>query len=150
MKKFLLLCSITLMIAASVAIPNTSNAQLVTTLAPTAADDTLTNADTAYIYISTGVGSNSSAITEASAVSVRAHLKKLSGTAAGSIALQGNTSTGDWTQISAGTFTNTTSQVFDYSLRNSVGQLQYVQYRLVFITSGTVSAVPKAYLLRRN
>lgn len=150
MKKLLLLCSIFLMIAATIAIPNTSHAQLVTTLAPTAADDTLSDTDTAYVYISSGIGSNSSAITDATAISVRAHIKRVSGTAAGTVSLQGNTGSGDWNEISAGTLTNTASQAFDFSLRNSAGKLQYVQYRLVFTTTGTVSAVPKAYLLRRN
>jgi hypothetical protein len=126
------------------------HAQLVTTLTPTAVNDTLTNADTAWVYISAGLGSNTSAAVEASGVMVRAKMTRLSGTLAGSVTLEGNTGSGDWKQIATDNFTNAASNVFDYSLRNSVGYLQYVQYRLVFITSGTVSAIPKGYYLRRS
>lgn len=129
---------------------NPVHAQIVTTLTPTAANDTLTNADTAWVYVSRGDGSNSSAVIESQAVSVEALLTRASGTAAGSIALEGSIDGTNWKQIATDTFTNAVTNHFVYSLKNSVGELQYKQYRLVFITSGTVSAIPKGYYLRRS
>jgi hypothetical protein len=129
---------------------NPVHAQRVTTLTPTAADDTLTNTDTATVYISAGLGSNSSAVIESEAVSIRAKITRLSGTLAGVISLEGNTSTGDWKTIASDTLSNAASATYDYGLKNSVGELQYVQYRLVFKTSGTVSAIPKGYYVRRS
>ena len=150
MKSFLVLAMSLIMAASFIVLPEYSNAQIVKELTPAAADDTLTNADTAYVYISAGLGSNASAIAEANGISVAARLTRLSGTAAGSVALQGSVDGTNWEQIDTDNFTNAVTNHFVYSLRGASGDLLYKQYRLVFITSGTVSAIPKGYYLRRN
>ncbi len=153
MKKLHLLIAAILLLAISFVAPTQANAQDVKTIIPTPADDTLTNADTATVYISnatSGVGSVSTAVAESSARSVECLLTKLSGTAAGSVKLQGSVDGTNYITISTDTFTNITSNVFVYSMRSSTGDLIYKQYRVQFITSGTVSAIPKVYYLRRN
>ena len=120
------------------------------TLTPTAANDTLTNADTAWVYISTAGGSVTTGIADNISRAVEMKFTKLSGTAAGSFALEGTIDGTNWVQISTDTFTNITTNLKVYSLRNSVGDLQYKQYRGVFITSGTVTGIPVLYYLRRS
>jgi hypothetical protein len=151
MKSFLTLLVSFIMAASFVAIPEKSNAQILKTLTPEAANDTLTNTDTAWVYISAGLGSSSSSLIESNAISVEALVTKISGTVAGTVALEGNIDGTNWKAIgSADALTNTATQLFVYNLRNSTGHLQYRQYRLVFITSGTNSVIPKAYYLRRS
>jgi hypothetical protein len=152
MKKFL--CIASMLFIASAIIPslsrtNGAHAQIVTTLTPTAADDTLTNADTANIYISTALGSTTTAVADNISRSVEVLLTKLSGTAAGSAKLQGTIDGTNWVTIATDTFTNVTSNVFVYAMRSN-GDLLYKQYRVQVITSGTVSAIPKVYFLRRS
>jgi hypothetical protein len=153
MKKFLFISC--MLFIASAIVPslsrtNAAQAQIVTTLTPTAADDTLTNGDTANIYISTGLGSTTTAVADNISRSIEILVTKLSGTAAGSVKLQGTVDGTNWVTISTDTLTNTTSNVFVYNMRASSGDLLYKQYRAQVITSGTVSAIPKVYYLRRS
>jgi hypothetical protein len=151
MKKILsLLLLATLFLIVLPSVTEKANAQIVTTLTPTAADDTLTNADTANVYISAGLGSTTTAIADNISRSVECLLTKLSGTAAGSVKLQGTIDGTNWVTISSDTFTNITANVFVYEMRTTPGNLIYKQYRVQFITSGTVSAIPKVYYLRRS
>lgn len=145
-----LFTAILLLFIPAVTHTNDARAQLVTTLIPTAADDTLTNADTANVYISSGIGSTTTAIADNIAKSVECLLTKLSGTAAGSVKLQGTVDGTNWVTLSTDTFTNIAANVFVYAMRSSTGDLIYKQYRVQFITSGTVSAIPKVYFLRRS
>jgi hypothetical protein len=158
MKKFLILslmfATIATLVIPTVTHTNDAKAQIVRTLTPAAAKDTLTNGDTAYIYLAGAVGATGSVTTnvlESDGRSVEAYLKKVSGTPAGSVALEGTVDGTNWKQISTDTFTNTTTQIFVYDVRSSAStSMIYKQYRLVFITSGTVVCVPKAYVLRRQ
>jgi hypothetical protein len=151
MKKILsLLLLATTFLVVLPTVTNKAHAQIVTTLTPTAADDTLTNADTANVYVSTGLGATTTAVADNISRSVECLLTKLSGTAAGSVKLQGTIDGSNWVTISTDTFTNITSNVFVYEMRTTAGNLVYKQYRVQFITSGTVSAIPKVYYLRRS
>ncbi len=153
MKKFLLLAVLActcILVIPTLTQSNEAKAQIVTTLTPIAANDTLTDADTAYIYISTGLGSNTSAVADNISRSIEILTTKLTGTAAGSVALQGTIDGTNWVTISTDTMTTSTTQVFVYGMRNSVGDLQFKQYRGRVITSGTVTLIPKVYYLRRS
>jgi hypothetical protein len=153
MKKFLLLaflaCTVSI-IAPSIVKSNDAGAQIVITLTPIAANDTLTDADTADIYISTGLGSTTTAIADNISRSVQILFTKLTGTAAGDVFLQGTIDGTNWVTINTDTLTTSTTQVFVYSMRSSNGDLIYKQYRARVITEGTVTAIPKAYYLRRS
>lgn len=144
-----------LAIALSFVIPavvhtNEAKAQIVMTLTPVAADDTLTNADTATVYISTAGGTVSTGVADNISRSVEFRFTKLSGTPAGSFTLYGTIDGTNWVSISTDTLTNSTENVKVYSMRNSVGDLAFKQYKGVFITSGTVSGIPRLYYLRRS
>lgn len=132
---FALLLAVT-MITAFTVTPNVGHAQIVKNLSISAADDTLTNADTATVVLSL----------DGSAKSVEGLVTKVSGTVAGTVTFQGLTPDGGtWVDIDALTLTNTASQ---YKLFSISTPRIYAGYRLRFITSGTTVVVPKAYLLR--
>ena len=150
MKKINLLAAVMLLIAVSLFAPTQSHAQRVTTLTPTAAKDTITNTDTAYIYIWSGAGSSSSGVADGASMSVQSYVKKVSGTAAGYINFQGTIDGTNWKTIATDTLANSTTQTFVQSMRNSAGLLQYLQYRMVFYSTGTWVGVPKLYYLRRS
>jgi hypothetical protein len=124
------------MITAFTVTSSEASAQIVKTLSITAADDTLTNADTATILLSI----------DGSAKSVEGLVTKISGTVAGTVTFQGKVLHGDtWVDIDALTLTNTATQ---YKLFSIATPRIYAAYRIRFITSGTTVVVPKAYLLR--
>lgn len=153
MKKFFLLailaCTVSVL-APTLFESNDAKAQIVTTLTPIAANDTLTNADTAWIYISTAGGSVTTGVADNISRSVQFLFTKLSGTAAGSFTLEGTIDGTNWVAISTDTLTDVTSNVKVYSVRDSGGQLLFKQLRGVIITSGTVTGIPKIHLLRRS
>jgi len=154
MKKILFLLSLTAFmftVVPAVTHSNEANAQLVTVLTPTAVNDTLTNADTAWIYISATVaGSVTTAVADNISRSVEFLFTRLSGTAAGSFTLEGTIDGTNWVSISTDVLTNIVTNIKVYSMRNSVGDLQFKQYRGVIITSGTVTGIPKLHYLRRS
>jgi hypothetical protein len=140
MKKLLLLLAITASLLAAQSFTNTVHAQVVKTLTPSAADDTLVNADTAFITVD--MLNNATA--------VEGHVEKISGTVAGTIVLQGSIDGTNYDDISSLTLANVATNYKVYPLHPATGKLIYAKYRLRFITSGTCSVKPKGYLLRRS
>lgn len=111
-------------------------AQLVTTITST---DTLSNADATYISFGTLADG---------AKSVQAVLTRLSGALAGKVYLEANNDKANWVTIdSSAALTDgaTATHLF-----TCAGNGLYLQYRLKFVTTGTVSAVPRGVLLRRH
>ncbi len=155
MKKLILFLLIA--VTGSIVVPtliqsNEAQAQIVTSVKPTAADDTLVNTDTAIIYVA---ATQASAISGTSATdnitrSVEAHIERLSGTAAGSVSFEGTIDGTNYEVISTYTITNTATQIKTFMIRNANGDYQYKTYRLVFYPTGTNSIVPKAYVHRRS
>lgn len=132
-----------------------ASAQIVTTLTPIAANDTLTNADTALFYICTNATaaatfSSTNSIADNISRSIGIRLTRLSGTAAGSATFAGSIDATNWTTINTDTFTNGAENSLVYNMRASSGDLLYKYYRVTVITSGTVSAIPRVYYLRRS
>lgn len=158
MKKLFLLAA--MLFTATVIVPNlfTSNeakAQIVTELVPIAANDTLTNTDTAWVWITTSLthsktfnSTNSIADNISRSVTVRA--VKVSGTVAGSVTFQGSNDGVNWETIgTALTLTDVANQVKTFEMRSS-GQLLFRYYQAVFISSGTNVHIPKVYYNRRS
>ncbi len=118
----------------------TAGAQ-VTTMTVTAADDTLTNADVGYA---------SKTITgKAQAISFNVLLTRLSGTAAGTVILEGShdgTIYGTVPGTSTFTLTNVASQTATFAVTPST----HNYYRAVITTSGTVTLSPTATALIRR
>jgi hypothetical protein len=136
MKRFLsfLMAALTLF-AVSVAPTQKAHGQIVKQVTITAADDTLTNADTATVSLSF----------DGSFKSVQGLVDKISGTVAGSVTFQGQTLDGaTWADIDALTLTNVASQ---YKLFAVPSPRTYKAYRLRIITSAGV-VVPKVFTLR--
>lgn len=136
MKKFAVFLMWTLMLAAFSFIPTKhSDAQIVKQMTITAADDTLTNADTATVSLTL----------DGSFKSVEAQVIKVSGTVAGSAKFQGQTlDGGTWADVDALSLTDVSSQYKIFSVPNP---RTYKAYRVIIITSsGTV--VPKVFTLR--
>jgi heme/copper-type cytochrome/quinol oxidase subunit 2 len=151
MKSTRILAAVAILIAASLFAPSVSHAQRVTTLIPTAVNDTLTNADTAWVYIySGGTRATTASAIEPEGLSIQTVVTKVSGTVAGSFALEGTIDGTNWISIASDTFTNSATNTKSYNLRNSTGHLQFLQYRGVFITSGTTVVIPKLYYMRRH
>ena len=113
-----------------------ADAQIIRNLTIAAADDTLTNADTAYVTLSL----------DQSVKSVEGLVTKVSGTVAGTIVLQGKSlDGGSWEAIETLNLTDAASQ---YKIFPITTPRIYAAYRIRFITTGTSVVVPKAYLLR--
>lgn len=158
MKKFILLALVALTV--SVVIPtvlksNDTAAQLVTTLKPEAANDTLTNADTAIIYLNATARSTgdtlSSSVVDNIARSVTIWAKTVSGTPTSSKAyLQGTNNSSEWTTIDSLTFSATTYNHKTFPLRHTNGDLLYIKYRVAFYNAATSVVVPKVYYVRRS
>lgn len=148
----LLLFGITLGIAAPTLLhTNESKAQLVYTLTPTAANDTLTDTDTALIYINTSSGSNSSAIADNISRSITARVIKIDGTVSGTITFQGTVDGTNWQTIdTVVTLTTAADQAYTITMRDAGGSLLFHKYRVMFLTDGTEHVIPKVYYLRRS
>jgi hypothetical protein len=157
MKKLVAILS--LFVIVSFVIPSLTQkaeAQIVTTLTPVAANDTLTNTDTAWIWIvpdqvnsKTFSSTNSVADNISASVTVRAI--KVSGTVAGSVTFQGSNDATNWETIgTALTLTNVADQVKTFEMRGSGGKMLYKYFQAVFISSGTNVHIPKVYYLRRS
>jgi hypothetical protein len=130
---------------------NKASAQLVTPLYPTAVNDTLTDVDTAWVYINTGLGSNTSGVADNISRSVTAKVVKIDGTLAGTVRFEGSNNGTDWELIgSAYTITNTASQVKTYPMRDASGDLLFKQFRMVFLSTGTQHYIPSVFYLRRS
>lgn len=135
---------------------NEAKAQLVTTLTPIAANDTLTNADTAWVYITTSTAhsqtfSANNSVADNISVSVTVRAIKVSGTVAGSVTFEGSNDGTNWETIgTALTLSNVADQVKTFDMRSTSGKLIYKHYRAVFISSGTNVHIPKVYYLRRS
>lgn len=158
MKKILALCAIFSLLAflAPTVIPgNEAKAQLVTVLKPHAAKDTLTNADTAYIYLSptsraTGDTVSTSVLDNISR-SITLSGKKVSGnTSTSKIYLQATVDGTNYTTLDSLSLANQTENAKTINLRTSDGSLIYKTYRLYCLSAGTCVWVPKGYLLRRS
>ena len=150
-----LLAIFTLLVLPAIFENNEAKAQLVTTLTPIAANDTLTTADTAWVYVTTNsinskTFSSSGSVADNISRSVTAKITKVSGTVAGTFTFEGSTDGINWETIgSAYTITNTTGdQVKNFAMRSS-GDLLFTYYRGVFLMSGGVS-IPKLLYLRRS
>jgi len=157
MKKLFLIA--TLVFTASMLAPvlfhaNDAKAQIVVTLKPEAANDTLTNADTAIVYINATARSTgdtvSSSILDNIARSITMYGKTVSGNPSSSRAyLQATVDGSNYTTLDSLVFTNTTYNYKTVSLRSS-GDLLYKTYRVVFYNAATSVVVPKLYYLRRS
>jgi hypothetical protein len=148
---FLLLAISLAILGPTITKSNNASAQLVTTLYPEAVNDTLTNVDTAWVYISTGLGSSTNGVADNISRAVEAHVTKISGTVAGTVAFEGSIDGTNWEVIgSTYTITNVATQIKTFPMRNANGDLVYKQYRLVFYSTGTQVIVPKVYYLRRS
>lgn len=152
MKKLIIILLMAL--TATLVIPsviNEAKAQIVTTLSPTAVNDTLTNTDTAWVYISTSGGSVTTGIADNISRSVTLRVIEVSGTTAGTITFQGTVDGTNWQTIDTViTLTNVADQAWTVDMRSASGSLIFKQYRAVFIMSGTQVVVPKVYYLRRS
>lgn len=135
-KLFALTLSVFMLCAFTVLPTKQTHSQIVKEYTIAAADDTLTNADTATVTLSL----------DGSYKSVEVRVVKVSGTVAGSAALQGQTlDGGTWVDIDALTLTNTADQ---YKIIAVPSPRTYKAYRLRFITSGTTVVIPKGYSVR--
>lgn len=134
---------------------NEAKAQLVTTLKPEAANDTLTNADTAYIYLSATARSTGDTVSTSTldniSRSVTLSSKRVSGDPSSArVYLQASVTGNSWTTLdslvihASNTYTEKT-----VALRSS-GDLLFKTYRLYCLSAGTAVWIPKGYLLRRS
>jgi len=142
-------------VAPSVLKTNEANSQLVTTLKPEAANDTLTNADTGYIYLSATARSTGDTVSTSTldniARSITMSAKKVSGDPSSArIYLQGTVDGTNYTTLDSLVIANQTNNVKTVALRSSDGSLLYKTYRLYCLSAGTCVWVPKGYLLRRS
>jgi len=134
---------------------NEAKAQLINTLIPIAANDTLTNTDTAWVYITTNVTgsqtfSTNNSVADNISRSITVRVIKVSGTVAGSVSFEGSNDATNWEGIgTALTLTNVADQVKTFAMRSS-GDLLYKYYRAVFLCSGTNVQIPKVYYVRRS
>jgi hypothetical protein len=113
----------------------------ITSLTVTAADDTLTDADVGY--------ATKTVSGKASAVSFSVLLTRITGTAAGTVVLQGShdgTNFGTVPGTSTFTMTNVASQVATFSVTPST----FLYYRAAVTTSGTVTLSPTGTVLVRR
>jgi cyanophycinase-like exopeptidase len=136
MKKFLSLFLACTMVFIATTLPKQGQSQIVHQLTISAADDTLVNADTAFVTVSI----------DATYKSVEGLVQKVSGTVAGTVVFQGQSlDGGSWVDIDSLTLTDVASQ---YKIFSVPTVRTHKAYRLRFITSGTNSVKPKAYTLR--
>lgn len=158
MKKFIFLALLTFTVSAILPTlfnANEAKAQLVTTLKPEAANDTLTNTDTAIVYLNATARSTgdtlSTSVLDNIARSVTASAKKVSGTLSTSkIYLQATVDGINYSTLDSLVSFNSAENVKTFDLRSSSGGLLYKTYRLYFLSAGTCVWVPKGYLLRRS
>lgn len=154
MKNILFLSLLAMLFA--IALSNVTNAQIVTTLTPIAVNDTLTNTDTAWVYIATSSNGSKTFSTTASVVdhlstSATVRVIKVSGTVAGTVTFAGSNDATNWETIgTALTVTDVADQVKTFEMRSTSGRLIYAYYRAVFISSGTNVQIPKVYFKRGN
>src|SRR4051812_30981970 len=107
------------------------------TLFPLIAGDTLTNTDTLYKTISVTAGY--------AVMGVEVDVTKISGTIAGNLVLMGSLSGGNYTPVQGDTVAvlgNTTGTAV-YRFKRLAPEV--TSYRLLFISSGTQSYVPRVY-----
>jgi hypothetical protein len=150
----LLACTVTIVLPTLIG-QNKAKAQLVTTLKPEAANDTLTNADTAIVYLNATARSTgdtlSSSVLDNIARSVTIWAKTVSGTPTSSKAyLQGTNTGSDWSTIDSLTFSATTYNFKTFPLRHANGDLLYKTMRVAFYNAATSVVIPKVYYLRRS
>lgn len=130
---------------------NQPKAQIVTTLLPTVGKQTLTNTDTAYVYISTAGGAVSTGVPDNISRSITAVVTKTSGTVAGTVYLEATN--GTWAEadrIDSLTLADVAINKKTFSLRHASGSMLYKQYRCVFFSTGTNVQVPKVLYHRRS
>lgn len=135
---------------------NEAKSQIVTTLTPIAANDTLTNTDTAWVYVTTSLThsktfSSTNSVADNISRSVTARVIKVSGTVAGTFTLEGSNDATNWETISSAyTVTNVADQVKTFDLRSAGGDLLFKYFRGVFISSGTNVQIPTLLYNRRS
>lgn len=130
-----LFLSLVMLFAFTVVPTQQSHAQIVKQQTIAAADDTLTNADTATVILSL----------DGTFKSVEAEVVKISGTVAGTATFQGQTlDGGTWADIDALTLTNVADQ---YKLFAVPNPRTYKAYRVRIITSTGV-VIPKVFTCR--
>lgn len=119
------------------AITSKAEAQIVRQVTIAAADDTLTNADTAFVSLTF----------DGSYKSVEGWAKEVSGTTAGTIKLQGLAPDGvNWEDVTSHSLTDITTEQFKvFSIPNP---RTHKSYRLRFETTGTCVVGIKAWTLR--
>lgn len=162
MKKLMLLAmmaffTVTALVGPSLFHANDAKAQLVVTLKPEAANDTLTDADTATIYINATARSTgdtlSTSVVDGSARSVTIYGKTVSGNPSSSRAyLKASVDGVNYTTLDSLVFTNTTYNFKTFPLRSNsgAGDLLYRTWRVDFYNAPTSVVVPKVYYLRRS
>lgn len=158
MKKTLFLSLMTIALFAMPAVfkSNEAKGQLTTVLTPIAANDTLTNTDTAWVYVTTNstaskTFSSTASVTDNISRSVTVRVVKVSGTVAGSVTVQGSNDATNWETVgSALTLTDVADQVKTVELRSLSNNLIFKYYRALFLCSGTNVHIPSVYYLRRS
>lgn len=152
---FALLAFTTAIITPTIFKSDQAQAQIVNVLTPVAANDTLTNTDTAWVWITidptySKTFSTTGSITDNIGRSITVRVTKVSGTVAGTVALQGSNDATNWETIgTALTLTNVADQVKTFDMRSG-GVLIYKYYQALFLCSGTNVQIPKVYYLRRS
>lgn len=138
MKKFaLLLISATMLFAGAILPTHHADAQIVRQLTIAAADDTLTNADTATVTL----------LFDGSFKTAEAWIKEVTGTTGGTIYFQGETLHGSvWEDLDSLTLSDVTTEQF--KLFVVPNPRRHKSYRFKYIKSGTGTAEIKAYTLR--
>ncbi len=158
-----LLASLATLVLPTVIKSNEANAQLVTTLIPTAAKDTLTNVDTATIYVaSTQAAAISGTVaTDNITRSVTVVATKVSGTVAGGVRIYGSNDGTNWQQLrghhlNQGASTDTlaladvATNSGTFKIRDANGDILFRQYKVVFVNQNGGVIIPKLYLHRRS
>jgi hypothetical protein len=100
--------------------------------------DTLSNADTVVIV--------TDAIPDAQSVKIQATVARQAGTLAGKVYLQETINGIDYVSIDSLTLTNVSRSTKIFSITAPPG----TRYQLQYITSGSVTAVASAYMIRRR
>jgi hypothetical protein len=119
-----------------VSVPHYGSAQIVKTYTIAAADDTLTNADTAYHTLSL----------DGSFKSVEANLIEITGTTGGKIVFQGQLPDGQWAGLDSVALSDT--GVIQFKLFTVPSPRLHAAYRVQWIKSGTGTAGIHLYAIR--
>jgi hypothetical protein len=135
MKK--LFAFLTLAMLLCVVLPQQADAQLVSTVRPTTAKDSLVNTDNLTIILTPSAN-------DVAGFHVTA--TRASGTTAGTVILQGSLDGTNWAPVDTITLTNVAYVIATFPITN----MPFARYRAVFTTSGTVKLTGvRGHIVRR-